>query len=99
MRAKKYAVFFLISFSMFLVTPPVIQMLEDAADIAYFFDIAEEEKKGETETAENSLVLTHHPGHHDHICSLSGRSGKHNCIPSHYLEIVLEKNFPPPELL
>ena len=97
MKAKRYAVFFVILFSLFLITPSIINMIQDTAAISHFFDIAEEEKKGEAETAEHTLVLTSHPENYHRIYKLSKRSNKHCCTPDNYLEIVLDKHCPPPE--
>lgn len=97
MRAKKYAIFFLFVFSLFVAASSVINIIEKTADISHFFDSAKEEKKGETETAEHILVLTQHPENYQQIYKLSRKSDKHCCMPDNYLEIVLDNNCPPPE--
>ena len=49
MRTKEriYLFTFLFSFCTFIISPSVLVLLEDKADIAYFFNVAEEEENKE----------------------------------------------------
>lgn len=98
MKIKKYAVFFLIVFSLFLAAPSIMSIVEETADISYFFDGTEEEKKGENETKENTLVLTIHTEHYDTLHGLSYNLDNHCHTSRTYSEVTLDKPLLPPEI-
>ncbi|MCB0375873.1 MAG: hypothetical protein KDD04_08145 [Sinomicrobium sp.] len=96
MSAKRYAVFFLILFSLFLTVPSVINLMERTDAISCFLGVAEET----SETAEHTLLLTPHPEHYDPLYHLlTYTSDTHYRTPDRYHEIILDKNCPPPEQL
>ncbi len=96
MKIKKYAIFFLVVFTLFLAVPSIMSIVEKTAVISYFFDGAEEEKKGETETKENSIVFTR-VNIHNTLHGVSCNIDNHCHTFKTYTDIILDKPLPPPE--
>lgn len=46
-KERLYLYVFLLSFCTFIISPSILVLMEDQADVAYFFNAAEEEEKKE----------------------------------------------------
>lgn len=98
MKAKRYALFFLFVFSIFLIAPSIIKIIEKGADVSYFFDVSEEEKKSNSEENSDTFIFTLN---NDYSYSYFSQKEsnyyflKNNFYPS----IVLDQNCPPPEFI
>ncbi|MEM9686154.1 MAG: hypothetical protein AAF934_04455 [Bacteroidota bacterium] len=61
-----------------------MNIIEKTVDVLYFLDVAEEEKKGESETNEKIFVLTLHKENHNKIYNLLDNSVNY-CFTSNSL--------------
>lgn len=74
-----------------------MHLIEDHISISYIFDMAEKEKKGESESAEDTVVLTWHTETYYNIYRIFEIKFDSDFIPYIHLNIFPDKPFPPPE--
>lgn len=85
MGAKQYATLFLFAFFLFFATPPIVKTIEKTVDVFYFLDVAEEEKKRESETNQKIFIVTFCTENYKKTHKLSNN------------EVIFAKKLPPPK--
>lgn len=97
-RKKILSCFFLIIFGAFLIAPAVVKVIESNADIAFFFNVAEEEK---TDNASNQLKeikeLPYHKSSEMAMASLEQKRSEYHFYILHNYDMVFDVISPPPE--
>jgi len=97
-KKKILSCFFLIIFGAFLIAPSVIKVIESNADIAFFFNVAEEEK---TDNASNQLKevkeLPYHKSSEMAMASLEQKRSEYHFYILHNYDMVIDVISPPPE--
>jgi SUMO ligase MMS21 Smc5/6 complex component len=96
----KIALFFTLLFSILLITPSVISLIDDGQHIAFFLDMNEEEENKGKETSKD-LEVKIHPTESFHTLLLDGIQKKKNVRfqSKNYISEYPKKTTPPPELL
>jgi|SRR5690606_31770860 len=96
LKTKRYALFFLIIFSIFLVSPAVVRVIEANVDVSYFFNIAEEENKhSQKEYKDVFIGITNKP--YDTNALLMRKFSLFFYKNNKYPPIDLDENCPPPK--
>lgn len=98
MKAKNYSLFFLFIFSIFLITPSVLKIIENDIDISYFFDISEEEKKDKGEEASDPFIVTINRDY-EYSNFLFKNQDLFFIENNFYRSIIIDQNYPPPEYI
>lgn len=97
MKIKKYSLFLLLIFSIFLIAPTAINIIEKKVDISYFMNLSEEENKNSLkELSVNKLFILHNKN--DVELDFSKRtSSVYAYADDHYPRVIIDSNSPPPE--
>jgi len=81
-----------------LITPAVIKVIESNADVAMFFNVAEEEK---TDNTSNQLKevkeLPYHKSFEMAMASLEQKRSEYHFYILHHYDLVIDVVSPPPE--
>lgn len=97
-RKKIISCFFLFVFAAFLVAPAVIKVVESNAEIAFFFNVAEEEK---TDNASNQLKevkeLPYHKSSEIAMTGIGQKRSEYHFYILHNYDMVIDVLSPPPE--
>jgi hypothetical protein len=81
-----------------LIAPAVVKVIENNADVAYFFNVAEEEK---TDSTSNQLKevkeLPYHKSSEMAMASLELKRSEYHFYILHNYDLVIDVISPPPE--
>ncbi len=97
MRIKRIALFFLVIFSIFLVAPTAIKIIEKKVDISYFISLSEEENKNSLKELNPDKIFIIHTRSAAEFGLLKNKSNIFTYLDNHYPKVFIDSNYPPPE--
>jgi SUMO ligase MMS21 Smc5/6 complex component len=97
----KIALFFTLLFSILLITPSVISLIDDSQHIAFFLDMNEEEEENKGKETSKDLEIKFHSTDSFGTLRLDGIQKKRNVRfqSKNYTSEYPKKTTPPPEFL
>ena len=97
MKIKRIALFFLVIFSIFLVAPTAIKIIEKKVDMSYFLSLSEEENKNSLKELNPDKIFIIHSRSAAEFGFLKNKSGIFAYLVNHYPKVLIDRNSPPPE--
>ena len=97
MKIKSIALFFLVIFSIFLVAPTAIKIIEKKVDISYFLSLSEEENKNSLKELNVDKVFIIQSRNITEFGLLKKKSIAFIYLDNLYPKIFIDSNSPPPE--
>lgn len=96
MHKKTISIFFLVSFTIFMVTPTVMSILDRSYDVSFFYSLTEEENKN-NETLKKFEFEVFDFDKYLITAFKSDKEDNLNYCLEHYTTLTLECLSPPPE--
>ena len=95
---KKIAIVFTIIFTLFIVSPTVLSVVEDSFDISILFNVGEEENN-QKEISKNFDLKSSEIKKTDSLFNSLKKRNSLNYRLKKYTDIYQENTYPPPEFL